>query len=143
MPEYDDADTIELPAPVPAKPWPKTASSLVNVDLGACSHQGKVRTNNEDSFLVLRLERSLQTLLTNLPAENLPDKTTEIAYAMLVADGVGGAAAGEIASRTAISTLVDLVLQTPDWYMRLDNEGAQRGAGTPRRALRKAQGSLN
>lgn len=122
MPEYDDDDTIELTAP--AKPWPKTASSLVNVDLGACSHQGKVRTNNEDSFLVSRLERSLQTLLTNLPADHLPDKTTEIGYAMLVADGMGGAAGGEVASRTAISMLVELVLQTPDWHMRLDNEGA-------------------
>lgn len=28
---------------------------------------------------------------------------------------MGGAAAGEVASRTAISTLVNLVLQTPDW----------------------------
>src|SRR5215213_162699 len=123
MSEYDDADTMELPTPLPAKPWPKTASSLVIVDLGACSHQGKVRTNNEDSFLVLRLERSLQTLLTNLPAD-LPAKTTEIGYCMLVADGVGGAAGGEIASSSAISTLIELVLQTPDWHMRLDNEGA-------------------
>jgi protein phosphatase len=119
----DFADTVEYPAPA-AKPWPKTASSLVNVDLGACSHQGKVRTNNEDSFVVSRLERSLQTLLTNLPADHLPDKIIEIGYGMLVADGVGGAAGGEIASSTAISTLVDLVLQTPDWHMRLDNEGA-------------------
>jgi protein phosphatase len=122
MPEYDDADTMELPAL--AKPWPQTVSSLVNVDLGACSHRGKVRLNNEDSFLVARIERSLQTLLTNLPAEDIPDQNTEIGYAMLVADGMGGAAAGEIASRTAISTLVELVLQTPDWHMNLDNEGA-------------------
>jgi len=123
MPEYDDsADTVEFPAR--AKPWPKTVSSLINVDLGACSHRGKVRLNNEDSFLVTRIERSLQTLLTNLPAGYVPDQNTEVGYALLVADGMGGAAAGEIASRTAISTLVELVLQTPDWHMSLDNEGA-------------------
>lgn len=123
MPEYDDsADTAEYPALV--KPWPKTTSSLVEVDLGGCSDRGKVRPNNEDSFLVTRLERSLHTLLTNLPAGHLPEENREIGYAMLVADGMGGAAAGEIASRTAISTLVELVLETPDWHMRLDNEGA-------------------
>jgi PPM family protein phosphatase len=123
MPEFkDSADTAEYPAL--AKQWPKTVSSLVKVDLGACSHTGKVRLNNEDSFLVTRIERSLQTLLTNLPAGDIPDHNTEVGYGMLVADGIGGAAAGEIASRTAISTLVELVLQTPDWHMRLDNEGA-------------------
>jgi serine/threonine protein phosphatase PrpC len=125
MPEYDDsADTMEYPAL--AKKWSKTASSLVNVDFGACSHQGKVRLNNEDSFLVARLERSLQTLLTNLPAGDVPEHDTEVGYGMLVADGMGGAAAGEIASRSAISTLVELVLQTPDWHMHLDNKGVNK-----------------
>ena len=128
MPEYDDAaDTIEFFAFNPtAQPqlWPKPISSLTQVDLGACSHPGKVRTNNEDCFLVTRIERSLSTLLTNLPAGHVPDQQSEVGYGLLVADGMGGVAAGEVASQTAISTLVELVLQTPDWHMRLDNEGA-------------------
>ncbi len=37
---------------------------------------------------------------------------------------MGGEAGGEVASRTAISKLVELVLETPDWHMRLDDEGA-------------------
>jgi protein phosphatase len=40
-----------------------------------------------------------------------------VGYGLLVADGLGGAAAGELASRTAISTLVSLVLHTPDWIL--------------------------
>jgi len=124
MPEYEDADTVEFPAPVTAKHGPKTDSSLTHVDLGACSHRGKVRLNNEDCFLVAQLERSLQTLLTNLPEGHIPDRAAEVGYAMLVADGMGGAAAGEIASSIAIRTLVELVLDTPDWHMRLDYEGA-------------------
>jgi protein phosphatase len=34
-----------------------------------------------------------------------------------VADGVGGAAAGEMASRLALTTLVGLILHTPDWIL--------------------------
>jgi serine/threonine protein phosphatase PrpC len=41
---------------------------------------------------------------------------------MLVADGVGGSAAGEVASKLAISTLIHLVLQTPDWFLRVDED---------------------
>jgi PPM family protein phosphatase len=124
MTEYDEADTVELPLPKSEhEPWRKTISALTEVDLGACSHQGKVRTNNEDCFLVSRIERSLTTLLTNLPAGHVPDQNAEVAYGMLVADGMGGAVAGEVASSLAISTLVELVMQTPDWHMRLDNEG--------------------
>ena len=124
MPMDKDLDTAELPSLNPREPWPESISSRTQVDLGACSHQGKVRPNNEDCFLVTRLERRLQTLWTNLPADHIPDHQAETAYGLLVADGMGGEAAGEVASRTAISKLVELVLDTPDWHMRLDDVGA-------------------
>jgi serine/threonine protein phosphatase PrpC len=37
---------------------------------------------------------------------------------------MGGEEGGEVASRLAIRTLVELVLQQPDWIMRLDDEMA-------------------
>jgi protein phosphatase len=122
--EGKDLDTAELPLLNRREPWPESISSRTQVDLGACSHQGKVKPNNEDCFLVTRLERRLQALLTNLPAGHVPERHAEIGYAMLVADGMGGAAAGEVASRMAVSKLVELVLETPDWHMRLDSQGA-------------------
>lgn len=118
-----DVDTDEyLAAVVPVSPAPETVSSRVQVDLGALSHAGKVRQNNEDHYLAARFDRSMRTLLTNLPAGSVPDRSAETAYGMLVADGMGGHAAGDFASETAIRVLVDLVLHTPDWIMRLDDD---------------------
>jgi protein phosphatase len=82
-----------------------------------------VRPNNEDHYLVARFDRTFRPLLSNVPAENWPSPAAETAYALVVADGLGGCAAGEVASRTAIEALLELVLDTPDWYMRLDEEG--------------------
>jgi serine/threonine protein phosphatase PrpC len=99
----------------------------IDVDLGALSHRGKVRPNNEDCFLVVRTERAMSTLLTNLPAGAVPARVEEFGYGMLVADGIGGLAAGEVASRLALTTLFQLHLQTPDWIMRADEGMIERG----------------
>jgi len=122
IPESDD-QTAETKEFAPAR-RSGTLSQNAKVDIGALSHQGLVRANNEDSFLVTTLERRMRALATNLPTNLVSRNYGEIAYGMIVADGMGGAAAGEIASRTAISALVDLVIQTPDWIMRLDEENA-------------------
>jgi protein phosphatase len=122
----DQDDTAELPT-LPestAMPVPGT-SSLVTVELAALSDPGKVRTNNEDHYFVGRFQRSMRTLATNVPRGAMPDTYDETVYAMLVADGVGGSAAGEIASRTAIQALVDLILETPDWIMLFDDRLAE------------------
>jgi len=117
----DRDDTAELP--VQREPEPRKragASSLVEVDLAALSHPGKVRRNNEDHFMAARFDRTMRTLSTNLPEGDIPREYAETAYGLLVADGVGGAVAGEIASRTAIHAIVAPVIETPDWIMQMD-----------------------
>jgi protein phosphatase len=104
---------------------PGALSTLVQVELAAWTDQGKVRHNNEDHFLIARFDRTMRTLYTNLARGVVPEECAETAYGMLVADGMGGRSAGEVASETAIGTLVDLVLRTPDWIMRLDDELTQ------------------
>lgn len=101
--------------PVSADP----ASALVKVDLAGWSHCGHVRAANEDHYFAARMERSLKTLTTNLGEGSLPSSFAEIAYALLVADGLGGMVAGEVASSSALCKLVELVVNTPDWIMRL------------------------
>jgi serine/threonine protein phosphatase PrpC len=100
-------------------------SSLVRIDVDARSHPGYHRTNNEDQFFVTRLGRTLQTIVSSLPAGEVPDRTEEVNYVMVVADGMGGHAAGEVASRMAISTLVSLALEVPDWIFKVDAEYAR------------------
>jgi len=90
------------------------------VELGAATHQGHVREKNEDHYLVMSFGRSLNNLLTNLDEEVLEPNYTSTGYGMLVADGIGGMAAGEVASRWALTKLVELLVETPDWIMRLD-----------------------
>jgi protein phosphatase len=54
------------------------------------------------------------------------NRSEEACYAILVADGVGGSVAGDVASQEAIHQLLGLVLQAPEWILRPDNDAAQR-----------------
>jgi protein phosphatase len=94
------------------------ASQQAKVDLGAATHRGLVRPNNEDGYLVARASRKLEALLTNVPAGEVPAWTAEEIYGFVVADGMGGEAAGEVASRVALKSVVEHVLSTADWIMR-------------------------
>ena len=115
-----DSDTVEIPAVRPGASAATTepASMQVVVDLGAATHPGLVRPNNEDSYLVSRAHRSLETLLTNLSPGEIPAWAEERSFGLVVADGMGGHAAGEVASHLALRTVVEHVLATADWIMR-------------------------
>jgi protein phosphatase len=95
-------------------------TSPVHVDVTGLSNPGKVRARNEDHFLVMRIGRYLEKVISSLPATEIAERTEEAGYAMIVADGMGGHAAGEHASRMAITELVKLALARPDWIFRLD-----------------------
>jgi protein phosphatase len=121
-------DTVEFPAAaVPPDPlWPDTGSSQVEVDLAAVSDRGLVRESNQDHYLVVRVERSLETVLTNLLPGQFPTRAEEVAYGLVVADGMGGPAGGEVASQLAITTLVSLALHTPDWVLGIRPKDTRR-----------------
>lgn len=98
--------------------FPQTLSSFIDVDMYGLSDRGHVRKNNEDHFLIVRAGRALETVLTNITENPTQTLFEETAYGFVVADGLGGNAAGEVASRQAIYTLLSLALHTPDWQFR-------------------------
>jgi PPM family protein phosphatase len=97
-------------------------SDLLNVELGSGTHQGHVRENNEDSYLVMRFGRSLERLSTSLHENLLEQNYSLNGYGMLVADGMGGMAAGEVASSMALSKLIELIVDTSDWTLALKRD---------------------
>jgi PPM family protein phosphatase len=125
------------PLPAAASAPPPALSSRVAIDVSALSHTGHRRANNEDHFLVAKVGRTLDTITTSLPPGDVPEHTEEINYVMIVADGMGGHAAGEVASRMAISALIRLALDVPDWILRVDEGYARQIADRSKSRVQK------
>src|SRR5262249_37803731 len=104
---------------------PKPASSLVRIEFGAVSDTGKVREKNEDHFLISKVSRKQEVLSTNVAAEHIPPLAGEDGYSMIVADGMGGMAAGEVASRLAITTALNLIQKSPKWGFKINKKEAR------------------
>lgn len=100
----------------------------VTIDVAGLTHQGLVRTSNEDHFLISRLGRYFETVSTSLPADDLPNRAEDATYSLIVADGMGGHAAGEVASRLAIREIIRLAFDLPDWIIRIDDSTREAAA---------------
>jgi serine/threonine protein phosphatase PrpC len=97
----------------------------VDVEFGALSHPGKVRENNEDHYLVTRRSRTRQVLASNLPEGYLPVSADDNAYVIVVADGLGGEAFGELASKLALRTAWDLSMSEIKWTLKVGEREVQ------------------
>jgi protein phosphatase len=117
LPEIDPDAVRPGAAPAPA-------TTAVHIEVSGLSDVGKVRDENQDHFVVVRTGRFSETVATSLPPGEVPGRTEERGLLMMVADGMGGHAAGEVASRTAIATLITQVLNHPDWILKVDEESA-------------------
>ena len=120
--EFADTQKLELP-PSLALDRSTSPPSAVQVDIAGLSHPGKVRPRNEDHFLVVRIGRFLETLETNLSADEVPARFEQCGYGLAVADGMGGHAGGDQASRLAITTFLNLAMSAPNWILNADDPG--------------------
>jgi len=114
-----DSDTVKISnAAISAEKYFVKSAHNFAFDFGAGSHIGLRRPENQDRYLVLRRTRTQQLLLTNMPTEQLSTPTDE-AYAMAVADGMGGTEGGDLASQLAIRAAWELTGRTTSWVMKL------------------------
>lgn len=107
-----------------------------DIDSWGLTHPGKVRTANQDHFLVGALTSGVQVVNTSLDLEvGSVSYLSRTASLGVVADGVGGSSGGELAARVAIEALVAEVARSfqrtefaeasdPDAFSRLLQEAA-------------------
>lgn len=75
------------------------------------SDRGQVRDSNEDCFVIAELTRTLQVHHSNLP-QSQATFSCHRGRVFLVADGVGGNKAGEVASGLSIQSIETFLLNT-------------------------------
>jgi PPM family protein phosphatase len=105
--------------------------------------RGLRRPSNEDHFLIADLNKALRIHQTSL---NFDDEETLFGTSqgmmLLVADGMGGHAAGEQASRLTVESLTSSILNVMPWFFSRDAEGDEDLRTALERALHRCQERL-
>ncbi|MFN2601593.1 MAG: PP2C family serine/threonine-protein phosphatase [Gemmatimonadaceae bacterium] len=87
------------------------------LDFFGITDRGKVRPDNQDQFLVSTIHPQVVIHGTSLAnTDGLPLRGTRLATVLLIADGVGGAAAGSEAARVATEAVTRFVSSTLRCY---------------------------
>ena len=93
-----------------APPLPDRKPRDEEMDIYGLTHPGKVRSENQDQFLVCSLRKEAVVHLTSLAETgNLTEGSERVALLMMVADGVGGGLRGAEASRIALEAVTRYV----------------------------------
>ena len=103
---------------MPVSPRPLTVKAHGITD------RGKVRTTNEDQFLIAELTKSMRVWQTSLPEPKV-QVGEQRAHLFLVADGMGGHRAGERASALAVVAIEQFTLNTFQWFFGSNDSEAQ------------------
>lgn len=90
------------------------AKDEVRIDAAGQTHAGRVRKTNEDAYVVATLQRSLLVHDAS-PAARGWFTGQSAGTLLVVADGMGGQGGGDVASRVAVSAVVNHLLNCMPW----------------------------
>jgi serine/threonine protein phosphatase PrpC len=113
------------------------------LDVYGVTHQGKVRPENQDHFLIASLHKQMRVHQTSLPTEIQGTETERLAFLAMVADGVGGGLAGEEASRYALEAVAEYVTNSTHCYYTAESTDDESFRLTLEAAAFRAHESLN
>ncbi len=86
-----------------------TYSIMLTVETHATSHIGRVRKGNEDNYLLLNITDAKTWMSSQEPDEFVIEsqkfEINDNGVILAVSDGMGGALAGEVASKMAVETI--------------------------------------
>jgi serine/threonine protein phosphatase PrpC len=105
------------------------------------SHPGRVRESNEDRFAIAELARALHVHHSNLPPSKMA-LSFDRAHVYLVADGVGGSSAGEVASGMSVATIENFVVNTLKRFSNLQANEEQGVLRSLQEALSRADARI-
>jgi protein phosphatase len=115
----------------------------LHIDAYGATDVGNARARNEDQFLVADLTKAMLIRQTSLSFE---DRSRlyggSHGHLYVVADGIGGAPHGDVASKLAVQTIVHYVLAMIPWFLNTDAKPTDELEGELVRALRKAESVL-
>jgi serine/threonine protein phosphatase PrpC len=106
---HTQADAPASPASASPATAPARKPRDDEIDVYGLTHPGKVRTENQDHFLICTLRKQMVVMQSSLAGSSLVADGQRLALLMMVADGVGGGARGEEASRLALEAVSQYV----------------------------------
>ncbi len=119
--------------PLSAKPGIAARPAPVQVDAAGLTDVGHERDSNEDAFLIATLQRTMVVHDASQGAhgwfQGEPAGTL-----LIVADGMGGQGGGDVASRTAVTSVADYLLNVMSWAKVTSVDPAARVSQTGLRA---------
>lgn len=90
------------------------------------THEGMVRERNEDQYVIARLERTLHIESCGLKGNDGRDHTdVPTGRLMMVADGMGGQTAGDVASAVVVDAMLSYAFTLMPW-LRLNSAADER-----------------
>ena len=104
----------------------RSRHGLVDIECFGMTDVGRRRETNQDHFVIGNLHKHMATEYSSIRLEASESFGGAMGKLLLVADGMGGPSAGDIASELAIKSTVEYVLNSMHWLIHPFEPGIEK-----------------